>query len=158
MKNKLHADARKFWKYRAIVLNPQTKCIKRNWCQFKMNKITRFYNAVIPNQAMIKGDPILPHGLIGIFISKSARIGENCTIFQNVTIGSNQLKGSKTEGSPVIENNVLIGANAVVIGGITIGEGSYIGAGCAVATDIPSNVTVVSAKTRIIERENVVKR
>lgn len=72
MKNKLHNDAKIFWKYGSIVLyynNSMIKRIIRKLAQCKMNRITRFYDAVIPNQAIIKGIPTTPHGLIGIFIS-----------------------------------------------------------------------------------------
>ena len=64
----------------------------------------------------------MPHGLYGVFISKDAEIGENCTIFHQVTIGSNRIEGSKHYGAPKIGNNVYIGAGAKIIGGITIGD------------------------------------
>ena len=120
-----------------------------------MNRISRTYNCIIPNQAVINGVPITPHGLVGIFISKNAVIGKNVTIFQNVTIGSNQIENSKGFGSPTIKDDVLIGANAVIVGGITIGRGSRIGAGCSVSVSIPADSTVVSAKNRIIQRDVV---
>ena len=78
--------------------------------RYRMNQILRKYNSAISLQANIKGVPTLPHGLIGIFISKGAEIGSGCTIFQNVTIGFNTLEGTKRPGSPKIGDNVFIGA------------------------------------------------
>ena len=152
MRNKLHHDTETFWKCRKIVLSEHNGIIKK-LAQIKMNRITRFYNAVIPNHAIIKGIPITPHGLIGIFISKSAVIGENVTIFQNVTIGSNLKMDSKNFGSPIIGDNVLIGANSCIVGGVKIGSNVFVGAGTSVACDVPENSTIVNAEVRIIERK-----
>lgn len=51
------------------------------------------YNSFIGFNAKFKSPPITPHGLNGIHISENAVIGSNCIIFQQVTIGSNTLKG-----------------------------------------------------------------
>lgn len=91
-----------------------------------------------------------PHSFSGIFISSKAKIGEGCTIYQQVVIGSNNDKDSKGYGAPVIGNNVLIGAGAKIIGNVKIGNNVKIGANCCVATDIPDNATVVMEKPRII--------
>lgn len=118
-------------------------CAKENnrWC------------ASIPLSLKLPRSVMFPHGISGIYISVGAKIGEGCTIFQQVTIGSNTLEGSKHQGSPVIGNNVFIGAGAKIIGGITIGDNVRIAAGCVVAKDIPANATVVPASVRVIERE-----
>lgn len=98
--------------------------------------------------------PVLPHGLNGIHISDHAVIGKKCVIFQQVTIGSNTLKGHPRYGSPTIGDRVLIGAGAKIIGKVTIGNNCRIGANCVVASDIPDNCTVVSSGNRIIQKEN----
>lgn len=92
----------------------------------------------------------LPHGFNGIHIAADVKIGKNCTILQNVTIG----RGSDGR-SPEIGDSVFIGANAVVIGGIKISNGVVIGAGAIVCDDIPENCTVVGQKARIIKRNNM---
>jgi serine O-acetyltransferase len=104
----------------------------------------------IPVDITIKGIPVLPHGLKGIFISQCAIIGKNCTIFQQVTIGSNMLTGSKGFGGPIIGDNVLIGAGAKIIGNVKIGSNVKIGANAVVVKDIPDNATVVMVAPRII--------
>ncbi len=115
------------------------------YCQLQVR-----YNCEIPLTAVLPDDTIFPHGLNGILISKGAKIGHGCTIFQQVTIGSNTLKDSKHIGSPIIGNNVYIGAGAKIIGGITIGNNVRIGANAVVVNDIPDNATVVSEKAKII--------
>lgn len=97
--------------------------------------------------AVIHGRPILPHGLQGIYISRYAQIGENCLIYQNVTIGE------VDEKAPIIGNHCLIGAGAVIIGNIRIGNNVKIGAGAVVSRDVPDYCTVVSPPMRIIEGE-----
>lgn len=124
--------------------------IRRFFLLVRIRKLQRSFNASIPVSNKIK--PFYtPHGLSGIFISAAATIDEGCTIFQNVTVGSNTIKGHPREGGPQIGKGVLIGANAVVIGKVTVGDNARIGAGCALVTDLPAGATAVSQAPRIIE-------
>lgn len=131
------------------------------------NLISRFYNIYLHKKLMIKnnasipytvsivGSPCFPHGLNGIFVSLNARIGKNCTIFHQVTIGSNTLSDSKNIGAPQIGDNVYIGCGAKIIGGIKIGNNVRIGANCVVIEDVPDDSTVVLKKPRIIAHKMV---
>lgn len=113
-------------------------------------------NAFIPLQVSFAERPTMPHGISGVFISSGAQIGKNCTIFHQVTIGSNTLPDSAGCGAPVIGDNVYIGCGAKIIGNVTIGDNVRIGANCVVTTDIPANCTVVLEKPRIIQkRKNI---
>ena len=100
--------------------------------------------------AQFKGIPNFPHGLYGIIVSHNAVIGENCTIFHQVTIGEG--KG----GAPTIGDNCLIGAGAKIIGGITVGNNVKIGAGCVVVDNVPDGATVVMQKARIIVKNEMI--
>jgi len=100
----------------------------------------------------------LPHGNFGVFISGDAIIGKNCTIFQQVTIGSNMLIDSKTMGAPTIGDNCIIGVGAKIIGKLSIGNNCRIGANCVVTKDIPDNCTVVLNSPTIIQKDNTVNR
>lgn len=111
---------------------------------FFMSRCAHRHGGYIGPDTVIDGIPSLPHGLHGIFISRYARIGENCWIYQNVTIGEVNRK------APVIGNNCLIGAGAVLIGDIRIGNDVKIGAGAVVNTNIPDGCTVVAQPARIL--------
>ena len=115
---------------------------------YRIKRSDAFNNASLGTHlgygAQFKGIPSFPHGLYGIIVSHNAVIGENCTIFHQVTIGEG--KG----GAPTIGDNCLIGAGAKIIGGITVGNNAKIGAGCVVVDNVPDGATVVMQKARII--------
>lgn len=123
------------------------------WYKLRWFRATQRLCAYIPLSTEFAERPSFPHGMTGIFTSAGAKIGKGCTIFHQVTIGSNTLKDSKNPGAPVIGDNVYIGAGAKIIGGIRIGNNVRIGANCVVTCDIPDNATVVLPAPRIIERE-----
>jgi serine O-acetyltransferase len=106
-------------------------------------------------ESYFKGPPLFPHGLNGVFISGHAKIGHNCVIFQNVTIGSNTLSDSKSVGAPIIGDNCYIGSGACIIGGIKLGNNCRIGANTTVVQDIPDNSLVISPKSLIIKKEQM---
>ena len=116
----------------------------------KYNRVIASAGAYIPLQVHFDKRPVFPHWIYGIFISQGARVGSNCTIFHQVTIGSNTLPNSRGGGYPTIGDNVYIGAGAKIIGGVKIGNNVRIGANCVVVTDVPDNATVVLPKPRII--------
>ena len=101
----------------------------------------------------IAGTPCFPHGIQGIFISNTAKIGKDVVIFQQVTIGSNTLPDSKRPGSPVIGDSVYIGAGAKIIGGVTVGHHCRIGANAVVYEDMPPYSVAVCAPTRILQKD-----
>lgn len=111
---------------------------------FLLSRCAYRHGGYVGPDTVIRGIPSLPHGLQGIFISRYAEIGENCWIYQNVTIGEVNRK------APVIGDNCLIGAGAILVGDIKIGDNVKIGAGAVVSMDVPDNCTVVSQPARIL--------
>ena len=112
------------------------------------------HNSWIGLHAKISTPPHFPHGMCGIFISDAAVIGRNVVMFQQVTIGSNTIKGSKKYGSPTLEDDVYIGAGAKIIGKITVGHHSRIGANAVVVKDtLPNSVTVIKGIETIVKNE-----
>lgn len=81
-------------------------------------------------------------------VVNASSIGKNCIIYQNVTIGSRNLK------EPIIGDNVVITAHAILLGDIKIGNGSKIGPGAVVVKDVPGNAVVVSPSPIIIKQDN----
>ena len=115
-------------------------------------------NSYLPFNNTIEGRINFLHGTYGIFISGEAVIGKNCTIYQQVTIGSNMLIDSKGLGSPVIGNDCLIGAGAKIIGKVTIGNNCRIGANTVVTKDLPDNSVIVLSIPKIYQKENLKNR
>ena len=109
----------------------------------------RFWSVVtgadIPLTCRIEGGLMLPHPN-GIVIHPEAKIGPNCLIFQQVTIGIG--KG----GLPVIKGNVDIGAGAKLLGGIVVGARARIGANAVVVRDVPDGATAIGVPAKIIMR------
>ena len=94
----------------------------------------------------------IDHGT-GIVIGETTVIGDDCTIYQGVTLGGTGHHTGKRH--PTIGNNVLIGSGAKVLGPITIGDNVKIGAGSIVLKDVPPDCTVVGNPGRIVRKKNV---
>lgn len=88
-----------------------------------------------------------PHP-VGIIIGMGVKLGYDCIIFQNVTLGTKNLRYG--DDYPEIGNNVIVGANAVLIGKIRIGNNVKIGASSFVNFDVPDNATVIGNPGKII--------
>lgn len=110
----------------------------------------RRYGCEISPYAKIGGGLFLPHTL-GIVIGHEVIIGNDCEIFQNVTIGSNR-KEKNGRVMPIIGNNVSIGTGAIIVGSITIGDNVTIGANSYVDKDIPSNSFAIGSPAKIIKK------
>lgn len=95
-----------------------------------------------PN-SQLGGGLILQHGFSTIVSAK--RIGKNCKIYQQVTIGYNH----RLE-APILGNNVEVCSGAKIIGGVTIGDNVIIGANAVVTHDIPSNSVVAGIPAKVI--------
>lgn len=127
---------------------------KSQWKKRVWNRYMVCNAGSISIDAKIESPLILPHGVSGIFITQSAVVGSNMVVFQQVTIGANTIKGSKSFGAPVIGNDVYIGAGAKIIGKATISDNARIGANAVVVKDVPYNALVICSEPRIIIKEN----
>jgi len=85
------------------------------------------------------------HHFGGIMFHPSVEIGDNCTLYHDVTIGDRGGCG----GAAKIGNNVMIGAGAKIIGEIAIGDNSKIGANSVVNKNLPANSLVYSPECRV---------
>ena len=92
--------------------------------------------ADIPVNCKIGGGLLLPHPN-GVVIHPGSRIGVNCLIFQQVTIGA------RNDAVPTIAGHVDIGAGAKILGGVQVGQHALIGANAVVLDDVPDYCTAV---------------
>lgn len=88
----------------------------------------------------------LVHNGLGCVFHPKAKIGKNCKIYQNVTLGGNGkiIDGREVinRGAPRLEENVAVFAGACVLGPISIGHDSIIGANAVITKDVPPNSLV----------------
>jgi serine O-acetyltransferase len=88
----------------------------------------------------------IDHGM-GIVIGETAEIGDDCTLYQGVTLGGTGKEKGKRH--PTLGNNVLVASGAKVLGSFKIGDNSKIGAGSVVLREVPPNSTVVGIPGRV---------
>ncbi|MBQ2957620.1 MAG: serine O-acetyltransferase [Clostridia bacterium] len=93
----------------------------------------------------------IDHGM-GVVIGETAEIGNNVTIYQDVTLGGTGKDVGKRH--PTIGDNVVIGAGAKVLGPFTVGAGAKIGASAVVLKEVPPFSTVVGNPGRIVRQNN----
>ncbi len=135
-----------FWK--AFFWRQQAKSqIQKDVLTIYLNRSANKHGGYIGKDTWFESRPRLPHGLHGIFISRYARIGKECWIYQNVTIG--EVHGK----APTIGDHCLIGAGAILVGSITIGSHVKIGAGAVVRQNIPDGATVLPGSCQIVLHE-----
>ncbi len=93
----------------------------------------------------------IDHGF-GVVIGETAEVGDDCTIYQGVTLGGTSLtKGKKRH--PTLARGAIIGAGAKVLGSFTVGEGAKVGSNAVVVKEVPAGATAVGNPARIIEKE-----
>jgi serine O-acetyltransferase len=108
----------------------------------------RFFTGIEIHPGATIGEGLfIDHGM-GIVIGETSEIGDNCHIFQGVTLGGTSTKREKRH--PTLKENVQVGAGAKLIGAITVGENAVIGAGSVVVTNVPPNATVVGVPGHVV--------
>ena len=83
-----------------------------------------------------------------IIVAPQARIGHNCSLAQNVTIGV--APSAEGRGAPTIGNRVFIGAHSVIVGHITVGDDAVVCAGSVVIRSVPARAVVMGNPARVI--------
>ena len=119
------------------------------WIARLLSMLARFVTGIeIHPGAKIGRRVFLDHGL-GIVIGETTEIGDDCTIYQGVTLGGTSLyKGVKRH--PTLGKGVVISAGAKVLGGFTVGDGARVGSNAVVLKEIPAGATAVGIPARIL--------
>ena len=106
-----------------------------------------FFSCDIPKGLTIGENCVFEHNALGVVISREVIVGDNCRIYQGVTIGAG------AGGYPKIGNNVTIFPNSTIAGGIVIGDNSVIGANSFVNKDVPENTVMGGVPARILKEK-----
>ena len=93
---------------------------------------------------------LIDHGS-GVVIGETAEIGDNCTIYQGVTLGGTGKDKGKRH--PTLGDNVMVGSGAKILGTFKVGSNSKIAANAVVLEEIPENCTAVGVPARIVRRD-----
>ncbi|MBE6611338.1 MAG: serine O-acetyltransferase [Ruminococcaceae bacterium] len=94
----------------------------------------------------------IDHGS-AVVIGETAEIGDNCTIYQGVTLGGTGKHVGKRH--PTLGNNVMVGSGAKVLGPFKVGDNSKIAANAVVLEEVPSDSTAVGIPARVVRRGNI---
>lgn len=109
---------------------------RRRFTTFLRRRLNRRFGCYVSPTARIGRNCVFPHP-VGIVVGDGVVIGDDCVIYQNVTLGA-RTRGQEAEARyPVLEDGVVVYAGAVVIGPVRLGRGSRVAANAVVVADVP---------------------
>ncbi|MBI3284448.1 MAG: serine O-acetyltransferase [Burkholderiales bacterium] len=122
------------------------------WLGRLISHLARIFTGIeIHPGATIGRRVFIDHGF-GVVIGETAQVGDDCTIYQGVTLGGTSLsRGAKRH--PTLEAGVIVGAGAKVLGGFTVGAGAKIGSNSVVVKPVPAGATAVGNPAHIIKKD-----
>jgi len=141
----LHRVAHRFWMRQWF------------WAGRFTSHVARFFTGIeIHPGATIGRRVFIDHGM-GVVMGETAEVGDECTIYQGVTLGGTSLtKGAKRH--PTLGRGVIVGANSQVLGGFTVGDGARIGSSAVVVKPVPAGATAVGNPARVIQHDKDAER
>ena len=93
---------------------------------------------------------LIDHGA-GVVIGETTEIGDNCTIYQGVTLGGTGKDKGKRH--PTLGDNVMVGSGAKILGPFKVGDNAKVAAGAVVLDEVPPNCTAVGVPARIVRKD-----
>ncbi len=125
--------------------------IKLKFLARLISQLVRFFTGVeIHPGATIGKGLLIDHGM-GVVIGETAVIGDDCTIYQGVTLGGTGKEKGKRH--PTLGNNVMVGSGAKILGPFSVGDNSKIAAGAVVLNEVPPDSTCVGVPARIVKQD-----
>jgi len=123
------------------------------WLGRFTSHLARFFTSIeIHPGATIGRRVFIDHGF-GVVIGETAQVGDDCTIYQGVTLGGTSLSRG-TKRHPTLEQGVIVGAGAQILGGFTVGAGAKIGSSSVVVKPVPAGATAVGNPAHITNRDH----
>jgi serine O-acetyltransferase len=122
------------------------------WLARFTSNIARFLTSIEIHPAAVIGRRVfIDHG-IGIVIGETAEVGDECTIYQGVTLGGTSLaRGAKRH--PTLGRGVIVSAGAKVLGSFTVGDGARVGSNAVLLKAVPPGATAVGIPARILHKD-----
>ncbi|MCD7727185.1 MAG: serine O-acetyltransferase [Ruminococcus sp.] len=116
-----------------------------------VSQVSRFITGIeIHPGAKIGKGLLIDHGS-GVVIGETAEVGDNCLIYQGVTLGGTGKERGKRH--PTLGNNVMVGAGARILGPFKVGDNAKIAANAVVLEEVPPNATAVGVPAKIVRIE-----
>ena len=120
------------------------------WTGRWISQFARFLTGIEIHPGATMGRRVfIDHGM-GVVIGETAEVGDDCTIYQGVTLGGTTLRKGKRH--PTLGRYVTVGAGAKILGPFTVGEGATVGSNAVVVKEVPPGATVVGIPGRVIIR------
>jgi serine O-acetyltransferase len=136
----------------AIILHRPAHWLYKNRAYFParlLSQFARFLTGIeIHPGAKIGHGVLIDHGS-GVVIGETAEVGDNCTIYQGVTLGGTGKEKGKRH--PTLGNGVLVGSGAKILGPFKIGDGAKIASNAVVLQPLPPDSTAVGVPARVIK-------
>jgi len=122
------------------------------WLGRFTSHVSRFLTGIeIHPGAKVGRRVFIDHGF-GIVIGETAEVGDECTLYQGVTLGGTSLtRGAKRH--PTLGRGVIVSAGAKVLGGFTVGDGARVGSNAVLLKEVPPGATAVGIPARILHKE-----
>ena len=118
-----------------------------------ISQIARFFTLIEIHPGACLGHGILIDHGCGVVIGETAVVGDNCTIYQGVTLGG--VGTTKGKRHPTIGNHVMIGAGAKILGAFEVGDNCRIAANAVLLKPLEENSTAAGIPARPVKRDGV---
>ena len=128
-----------------------------HWAGRFLSHLGRFFTGIEIHPGATLGRRVfIDHGM-GVVIGETAEVGDDCTIYQGVTLGGTSLdKGAKRH--PTLGKGVIVSAGAKVLGSFTVGDGARVGGNAVLLQPVPAGATAVGIPARIVVKSADVQR
>lgn len=141
--------------FHAILLHRFNHCLWRNNLKF-LSRFFAYFSRWLTGIEIHPGAVIgkrffIDHGM-GIVVGETAIIGDDCTLYQGVTLGGTSWQKGKRH--PTLGNRVVVGAGAKILGPIDIGYNARIGSNAVVIRDVPEAATIVGIPGRVVSTDS----
>ncbi len=118
-----------------------------------VSQCSRFWTGIeIHPGAKIGRGLLIDHGS-GVVIGETAEIGDDCTIYQGVTLGGTGKDSGKRH--PTLGNNVMVGSGAKILGPFKVGDNAKVAANAVLLEEQPPNTTAVGVPARFVKKDGV---